>query len=450
MKLPLPTALAAICTLLSPTLAQPTSPPTRRDQIAFLRCGQVMIVAGRQTLPDTTIMVRNGVIERLMPGVRQDEAAKTEEAAGNTVARYDLSDSWVMPGLIDCHVHLTNEWDQGYRLRIVQETEGDSTIRTILNAKKTLEAGFTTVRDLGARTDVIFSVRNAIDRGDIQGPRILAAGCAISITGGHGDPTLGYRPDLMGTPTAENGVADGPAECAKAVRAQIKKGADVIKVMSTGGVLSASGSGVGQHYSDQELAAVIATAHAMGRKTAAHAHGTDGINAALRAGIDSIEHGTYLDDESIKLFKEHGAWYVPTLLAGRTTAENAKVPGYYLPMVAKKAEQVGPKLVEAFRKAHAAGVKIAFGTDSGVSPHGQNARELGLMVEAGMTPAEALEAATVKAADLLGLTAQIGTLEKGKAADIIAVRADPTKDIREMERVTFVMKGGAVVKNTAR
>jgi imidazolonepropionase-like amidohydrolase len=220
--------------------------------------------------------------------------------------------------------------------------------------------------------------------------------------------------------------------------------------MSTGGVLSASSSGLMQHYSDQELAAIVATAHAMGRRTAAHAHGTDGINAALRAGVDSIEHGSYLDDESVRLFKEKGAFYVPTLLAADTVGRHAKTPGYYLPMVARKAELVGPKVMDAFRRAHSAGVKIAFGTDTGVSPHGQNAREFALMVGGGMTPTQALESATVRAADLLGLRATLGTLEDGRAADVVAVRGDPLRDITVLERVSFVMKGGVVYKDVGR
>jgi imidazolonepropionase-like amidohydrolase len=351
-----------------------------------------------------------------------------------------------MPGLIDCHVHLTGTWDREQRLRFVQETDADATVRGVLNARLTLEAGFTTVRDLLAYGDSIFAIRNGIDRGDIPGPRIIAAGKAISITGGHADESNGYRQDLFPDEGIERGVADGPAACAAAVRYQVKRGADVIKLTATGGVLSASTAGLAQHFSDQELATIVATAHSLGRKAAAHAHGVDGINAALRAGVDSVEHATYLNDESIKLFKEKGAYYVPTLLAAKTVADNAKIPGFYLAVVARKADQVGPMAIEAFRKAHAADVKIAFGTDTGVSAHGQNAREFALMVQGGMTPDEAIKAATVNAADLLSLLAQTGTIEKGKLADIIAVKGDPTKDVTELERVTFVMRSGVVYK----
>jgi len=290
----------------------------------------------------------------------------------------------------------------------------------------------------------MFAVRDAVERGDIVGPRILASGEAISVTGGHADPTNGYRADLIGIQSAA--VADGVDGCRHAVREQIKRGADVIKLTATGGVLSASAAGLAQHFFDDELEAIVQTAHKMGRKVAAHAHGTDGINAALRAGVDSIEHGTFLDDDSIKLFKSHDAFLVPTLLAGATVSANADIPGFYLPMVAGKAKEVGPRMHEMFHKAHVAGVKIAFGTDTGVSPHGENAKEFALMVKGGMTPTEAITAATITASDLLGLSAQIGTIEPGKAGDLVAVQGDPTSDVTELERIQGVVKGGARVR----
>jgi imidazolonepropionase-like amidohydrolase len=242
------------------------------------------------------------------------------------------------------------------------------------------------------------------------------------------------------------GVADGADECMRAVRQQIKRGADVIKITATGGVLSISSAGLALHFTDAELAGIVKAAHAMGRKVAAHAHGTDGINAALRAGVDSIEHASFQDAESLRLFKEKGAYYVPTLLAGHTTSKNADVPGYYMPMVAKKAKQAAPAMMSSFRNAREAGVKIAFGTDSGVSPHGGNAQEFSLMVDGGMSPTEAIRCATVAAAELLGLSDQVGTVEGGKSADLIAVKEDPTKDVKELEKVAFVMRAGRVVK----
>jgi imidazolonepropionase-like amidohydrolase len=434
----------------APAMAQaPAAPSHPPEPVLAIRCGHILTQPGTPWRAATTVVVvgdRIVAVEPESPAI--DPAAY--ERPGAQVREIDLRGWWVLPGLIDCHVHLTHQFDPTTRLRAVEETDPDNAIRGVLFARRTLEAGFTTVRDLGGNGDAIFALKKGVERGDIIGPRMVIAGKAISIMGGHADPTLGYRQDVFGTPGIEQGIADGPAECAKAVRFQIKRGADVIKLTATGGVLSASTAGLAQHFSDGELAAIVATAHALGRKAAAHAHGTDGINAALRAGVDSIEHGTYLNDESIRLFKEKGAYYVPTLLAGKTVAENAKIPGFYIAIVARKAEQVGPRVIEAFRAAHAAGVKIAFGTDSGVSPHGQNAREFALMVEGGMKPGEAIDAATVKAADLLGLQDQVGTLQRGKLADLIAVKGDPEADITELERVGFVMKGGVVYKSGGR
>ena len=351
-----------------------------------------------------------------------------------------------MPGLIDCHVHLSFEVNPESRQRRFTETDELTTLRAAANARTTLRAGFTTVRDLGATPEVIFALRDAIRDGIAEGPRIIASGHAVSVTGGHGDPTTGARPGLLPTPTPEDGVADGPDQCAKAVRHQIKLGADVIKLTATGGVLSPVDTGTGQHFTDAELKAIIDTAHSLGRKAAAHAHGTDGINAALRAGVDSIDHGTYLDDESIRLFKQTGAYHVPTMLAGAAVAKNALIPGFYPRMVVPKALAVGPNIKEAVRKSHAAGVKIAFGTDAGVFPHGENAQEFALLVEADMTPTQTLVAATINAADLIGLSKDIGTLEPGKYADLIALERDPHTDVRVLEQVQVVIKGGEVVK----
>lgn len=431
---------------LSPVLArQPTASKPPADRYTLIRCRHVLAVPGKPVQDNATIVVRNGLIDRIADGHAGPDLAAAKEA-GATVDEIDLKTSYVLPGLIDCHVHITFEFTADARLRAVTESDATSALHGVAFARKTIDAGFTTVRDVGSSGDACFALRDAIERGEVAGPRILAAGEPISVTGGHGDGSNGYRPDLFGVPGAEKGIADGPDECRKAVRYQIKLGADCIKLTATGGVLSASTAGLRQHFFDDELKAIIDTAHSMGRKVAAHAHGLDGINAALRAGVDSIEHGSYLDDTSIALFKEHKAFLVPTLLAGFTVAKNAETPGYYLPMVANKAKIVGPKVVQMFELAHKGGVKIAFGTDTGVSPHGENAREFALMVRGGMTPIEAITAATITAADLCGLSAQIGTLEAGKSADIIAVAADPTKEVTELERVRFVMKSGTVYK----
>lgn len=432
-------ALASVALALAAS-AQPEKTP---DSYVLIRCGTLMDVPGKPVHKNATLVVKNGVVDRVIDSFDWPGLADARKA-GAKIEEIDWKQSFVLPGLIDCHVHLSNQWDAMVRQRAVVEDQPASAVRGVANALKTLKAGFTTVRDVGSPGTSMFAVRDAINRGDIPGPRVLVSGEAISVTGGHGDPTNGYRADLLGMEST--GVADGVDGCRHAVREQIKRGADVIKLTATGGVLSASSAGLAQHFFDDELEAIVQTAHKMGRKVAAHAHGTDGINAALRAGVDSIEHGTYLDDDSVGLFKSKRAYLVPTLLAGATVAANAEVPGYYLPMVARKAKEVGPRMMDMFKKAHEAGVTIAFGTDTGVSPHGENAREFALMVKAGMTPTETIVAATLTASELLGIKDTVGTLEPGKAADLIAVAGDPTKDVTELERVKGVVKGGVQYK----
>lgn len=413
------------------------------DAYLIVRCGTLMDVPGKPTRKNATLVIKNGLVDRVVDGLEWNGLAEAK-SDGAKVEELNWSQSFVLPGLIDSHVHLSNQWDASVRQRAVTEDQPAGAVRGVANAIKTLRAGFTTVRDVGSAGTTMFAVRDAVNRGEVPGPRILASGEAISVTGGHGDPTNGFRADLLGMTSA--GVADGVDGCRHAVREEIKRGADLIKLTATGGVLSASSAGLAQHFFDDELEAIVQTAHKMGRRVAAHAHGTDGINAALKAGVDSIEHGSYLDDESITLFKAHHAFLVPTLLAGYTVAANAEIPGYYLPMVARKAKEVGPRMMDMFTRAHRAGVRIAFGTDSGVSVHGENAREFALMVKAGMTPLEAITSATITASELLGLQDQIGTLEPGKAGDLIAVAGDPTSDVTELERVHGVVKGGAVYK----
>ncbi len=440
------TAAASFLALLPAlSLAQPAPTPPPPDRYTLVRCGTLLTVAGQEPLKNATVVIKNDKIDSIVPNLTGPDLDNARKA-GAKVKEVDLHDSFVLPGLIDCHVHVTTEWDSGRLLRNAVENDCDATARGVGFCRKTIEAGFTTVRDLTAEGNSIFALRAGVERGDFPGPRILCAGKAISITGGHMDPTNGYRSDIWGTPGTDLGVADGADECMKAVRTQIKRGADVIKIAATGGVLSISSAGLAQHFTEAELAAIVKATHAMGRKVAAHAHGTDGINAALRAGVDSIEHASMQDAESIRLFKEKNAYYVPTLLAGYTTSANADIPGYYLPMVAKKAKEVAPMMMKSFTAAHKAGVKIAFGTDSGVSAHGVNAKEFSLMVQGGMTPVETIKAATISAADLLGITPQVGTLEPGKSADLIAVNGDPLKDVTELERVQFVMRGGNVYK----
>ncbi len=439
-------AVAALCagpiapaTTQLRTIAAPEAP---MEHVVVLHCGSLLTRPGEPPMRKATLVVRNDKISDVLQGYRD---WRTFEAPGRTIEFIDLSDRFVLPGLIDAHVHLTGQMDAMSKLRQVTESDADAALRGALYARRTLDAGFTTVRDVGASGDAIFALRDAINRGDVPGPTILAAGAPITPTGGHGDDTHGFREDLFPVPGPAQGVADGPYEARKAVRYQVKRGADVIKVTATGGVLSDTNAGTSQQFFPDELEAIVATAHALGRKVAAHAHGADGIKAALRAGVDSIEHGTFLDDEAVSLFQQTGAFLVPTLLAGRTVTEIAQSKrGYFPPAVRTKALAVGPVLQKAFAKALAGGVRIAFGTDSGVSPHGQNAREFALMVEAGMTPMQAIVAATTSAATLLGVDDRVGRLTPGMQADVIAVEGDPLRDVRALERVVFVMKAGRV------
>lgn len=416
----------------------PLAQEAPRPRAIALHCGTLLAVPGKPPLREQTVVVRGGKVEQVLPGF------VPAEQLGGEVQVVDLRGSFVLPGLIDCHVHLTSEYSARSRLDAVELSDADRAVLGAAHARRTLLAGFTTVRDLGSTGDAIFALREGIARGLIPGPRILAAGESITPTGGHADETHGYREDLFTAPGPMQGVADGPAGCRAAVRAQVKRGADVIKVTATGGVLSATAAGTDLQLFPDELQAIVETAALLGRKVAAHAHGTQGIKAALRAGVHSIEHGTYLDDEAIALFKEKRAFLVPTLSAGRAVTEWADRPGFLPPPVAVKARQVGPTIQGALSRAWKGGVRIAFGTDAGVGPHGDNARELSLLVEAGMPPAEALASATVHAAELLGLSGELGTIEPGKAADLIACQGDPLADVAALATPTFVMRAGVV------
>ncbi len=386
----------------------------------------------------------NGVVERdktlVIVGNQIVEVRDGFVGEGQVI---DLRDAFVLPGLIDSHVHLTSEQNPDARLQAVTLDDADRAIVGAGNARKTLMAGFTTVADLGAPNDAIFALRDGVARGDVVGPRILASGSAVSIHGGHADAN-GYREDVLHVLSSES-ICSGPEDCMRAVRTQVRAGADVIKITATGGVLSNTAAGLAQQFTDAELVAIVEVAHRMGRKVTAHAHGTDGINAFLRAGGDSIEHGTYLDDESIRLFRQNGAWLVPTLMAGDYVARVASGPdNWFTPAQTAKALEVGPRMIDMASRAHRGGVRIAFGTDSGVSAHGDNAQEFALLVRAGLTPLEAIQTATVGAAEHLGISTQAGRLMPGMPADLIAVRGDPLQDVTVLEHVTFVMKGGVV------
>ncbi len=362
----------------------------------------------------------------------------------------DLRNAFVLPGLIDCHVHLTLQFGPRYQIGMVTDSDPKIGLYGAHRARLTLEAGFTTVRDVGAqKPEVIFALRDAIAEGKVPGPRVLCVGCILSPTGGHGQ-VYGFRSDVCACVQSGLGVCDGPDDCRRAVRRQVAMGADAIKIVATGGVLSNISAGIDQQFTTPEIETLVETAHHLGRRISAHAHGTAGINAALRAGIDSIEHGSFMDDESIRLFLEKGAFHTPTVIAGMTALEMAKSGGIMTPAQAEKAFQVGERIKTALSKSYKAGVKISFGTDMGVGPHGRNAREFGYMVECGMTPADAIKAATVTASELLNLSDLTGSITAGKSADIIATAGDPLSDVAELERVQFVMARGEVAKSSVR
>ena len=407
-------------------------------------CAETVFVQAGRLLADPatgkietakTVVVENGKVARIVDGY-------VAEPGGKVV---DLKDSFVLPGLIDSHVHLTGEQGPNSRLNGVTRSAADEAMVGAGFARKTLMAGFTTVADLGADNKAIFALREGIKRGDVPGPRVIAAGSAVSVHGGHGDVN-GYSEEVMHVlrPTS---VCSGPDDCRRAVREQVWLGADIIKITATGGVLSNTAAGLNQQFSDAELAAIVETAHRMGRKVTAHAHGVDGINSFLKAGGDSIEHGTYLDADSIAAFKRNGAYLVPTLMAGDFVYRIASGPNNFLtPAQTAKALDAGPKMLAMARRAHDGGVKIAFGTDTGVSAHGDNAGEFALLVKAGLTPLEAIQTATVNAADHFSLSSEIGSLAPGKAADLIAVKGDPLADVTVLQHVTSVIKGGVVYK----
>jgi imidazolonepropionase-like amidohydrolase len=368
------------------------------------------------------------------------------QAAGKDDKVIDLKNATVMPGLMDMHVHLSSQHSlTSYTDRFFMST-ADLTLQASVYAKRTLLAGFTTVRDLGDIDNISIALRDAIAKGWIVGPRIFAAGKSIATTGGHADPTNGLSPKWAGHPGPLEGVINGPDEARQAVRQRYKDRSDVIKITATGGVLSLATNSQNPQFSDEELKAIVETARDCGLKVAVHAHGAEGMKRAIRAGVYSIEHGTYMDDEAMQLMIKNGTWYVPTVMAGKWVAEKAKVDGYFPAVVVPKAAAVGPVIQATFGKAYKAGVKIAFGTDTGVSPHGENAKEFFYMVEAGMPPMVAIQAATISAAKLLGIEKDYGTLEKGKVADIVAVPGDPLADIVLMQKVNFVMRSGVVYK----
>ncbi|MDP3460764.1 MAG: amidohydrolase family protein [Hyphomonas sp.] len=427
------------CAVASAVLTFAAAWPALAETV-YVQAGKVLAVPGEAPLGQTTIVVTDGRIVSLTSGYQAPKDKK--------VRVIDLKDSYVLPGLIDSHVHLTS--DAGGiagQLEDVTLSPAAQAFNAWDNGMKTLRAGFTTVRNLGDGDGAVLALRDAVNDGQVTGPRILDAASSISASAGHMDGSLGFRDELREFFNAAGNTCSGADDCRRAVRLQVARGADVIKLATTGGVNSRIGAGLGKQMFEDEARAIVETAKLFGKKVSAHAHGADGIRLALAAGVDSIEHGTILDPETIEAFAASGAYYVPTLSTVNGYIERLKAnPEAYEPDVRAKIEWRIGITGKSLEILYAQGVKIAFGTDAGVSKHGRNADEFELMVKFGMPPAEAIKAATVNAADLLGLSAEIGTLEPGKSADLIAVKGDPIKDVKVLKTVDFVMARGEVVK----
>ena len=433
------TAILSLTTALtgaSAGIASAADAPAAAAPVLAIHCGHLLDVLAGKMLGPTTIIVE---------GKRVREVADGSKApAGAT--EIDLSSQTCLPGLIDSHTHLSSESSPTQYVDEFHWNLADHVVRATIYARRTLLAGFTTVRNLGDQQNETVALRNAINGGLIAGPRIFTAGVPMGSTGGHADPTDGYRYDLAGDPGPDRGIINSPDDAAKAVRLHYKRGDDLIKIMPSGGVLDQSASGDNSQMTLEEIKAVVATAHDYGFTVAAHAHGAESIRRAVVGGVDSIEHGTYMDDADMKLMKEHGTWYVPTIIAGDYVAHKALIPGYYPPQVAAKAAAIGPLIIGTAGRAYKAGVKIAFGTDAGVYPHGENAHEFELMVQAGMPPLFAIQAATVQASELLKHDKDLGSVTAGKFADVVAVAGNPLDNISLLKQVSFVMKEGVVYK----
>lgn len=406
-------------------------------QKTYIWCGTLIDGISNEPKKNMTIVVEKNKIIAVENGFSKPGAADKP---------VDLKTKTVMPGWIDMHVHFESETKKGNLADRFILNPADIAFESLKYANVTLMAGFTSVRDLGG-SGINISLRNAVNKGLVIGPRIYTAGKSIATTGGHADPTNGYRKDLMGDPGPKEGVINGVEDAYQAVRQRYKEGADLIKITATGGVLSQAKDGANAQFTEEEVRAIVTAAKDYGFKVAAHAHGAEGIKRAVRGGVSSIEHGTFMDDEGMQLMKQYGAWLVPTITAGKATADSAKISGYYSDIVTPKALATGPQIQATFAKAYKAGVKIAFGTDAGVYKHGLNWLEFGYMIEAGMPAMDAIKAATVNAAELLGEKDRLGSIEVGKMADIVAVDGDPLKDAQVFGKVVYVMKDGVVYKN---
>ena len=406
------------------------------DAATLIHAGRVIDGLANQAMSERTIVIDGGRIVAIESGDRAP-------SVGDRVV--DLKNSTLMPGLMDMHVHITSEYSRTSELDRFKKDGPDIALDGAMFAERTLQAGFTTVRDLGDGFRASIALRNAINAGKLAGPRIFAAGKSIATTGGHADPTNGWADHLGGANVGPlDGVVNGEEQAAQAVRQRYKEGSDLIKITATGGVLSVAKNGLNPQFTEEEIRSVVQTARDYGFKVAAHAHGAEGMKRAVRAGVDTIEHGTFMDDETIKLMKERGTYYVPTITAGAWVFDRSKEEGFFPALVRPKAAMIGPQIQGTFAKAYKAGVKILFGTDTGVSAHGQNAREFVLMVESGMPAMEAIKSATSVSAKYLEIDDRLGSVEVGKVADLVAVPGDPIKDISAMQRVHFVMKDGVV------
>ncbi len=405
-------------------------------QKTFIQCGRLVDSKNAKMLTTKTIVVEGNKIVELVEGYVN---------GGAYDRTIDLKNSTVMPGLMDMHVHIESETSPTRYIDGFTQNEADIAFGALRFAERDLMAGFTSVRDLGG-SGVNIAMRKAIQKGLVVGPRIYTAGKSIATTGGHADPTNNYRKDLMGDPGPKEGVINSKEDAYKAIRQRYKEGSDLIKITASGGVLSMAANGENPQFTEEEIRAIVDAGKDYGFKVAAHCHGVEAMKRAIRAGVSSIEHGTLMDESVFPLMKQYGTYLVPTIIAGRPSADSAKIPGYFPPMVTKKALEIGPKIQNTFSKAYKAGVKIAFGTDGGVYPHGKGWLEFVYMTEAGMPILEAIQSATWNAADLMSTQNILGSIEPNKLADIVAVNGDPTKDVKVMGEVNFVMKDGVIYK----
>jgi len=403
----------------------------------IIHAGKVIPANSSEFLYRASVIVDNDRITDIQSGYQSP-------SDGDVVI--DLKNATLLPGLMDMHVHITQEQSPGSYAERLTLNEADFALNGVVYAERTLMAGFTTVRNLGDTHNETVALRNAINNDKIVGPRIYTAAKSLASTGGHADPTNGRNKYLMGNPGPREGVVNGIADARQAVRQRYKDGADLIKITATGGVLSLAKNGQNPQFMMDELEAIVNTAKDYGMTVAVHAHGQEGMERAIKAGVDSIEHGTYMSPGTMELMKQHGTWYVPTITAGNWVAEKSAIQGFFPEVVRPKAAAIGPLIRETFSRAYKAGVNIAFGTDSGVSAHGDNGKEFILMVEAGMEPLDAIRSATINAAKLLQADDQLGSIEVGKLADLVAVNGDPLREISTMRNVIFVMKNGKVFK----